>query len=119
MQPVPGFKVELSDEQGGMIAASSDLSLQLTEPAIISDMVAELTGGSTEVAALSTLALSFLSPVPLQYGCKILISLPLELTDLRDVLETVQVSGMFGSKRTVPFIFKDNNVIEVTEACSL
>ena len=74
------------DGGGGSIEVSKELSLRVTEPAIIEVAEANLdlsNGGSTQINELSSVRLDFEVPLPLDSGCKIHIALPDDFTNLR------------------------------------
>lgn len=91
--------------------------MQLSQPALIDKVSVRLDGGSPEVNALTGLRFDFRSPIPLSRGCTILVTIPTDFGVDRRRFEKVQVFGMFGVFRQLPFTVMKNNVVEVRGAC--
>ena len=81
--------------------------------------VAEITidQGSSVISEKSGLRIDFEMPVPLHAGCFIALSVPSDFKGLYHLVETVQLEGMFGFIREVPFSLLPNNVIAIEDAC--
>ena len=73
---------------------------------------------SNQVLEKSELLLDFAMPVPLETGCLIQIQVPTEFSSLYQEIKTVQVYGMFGFIRSLPFSVESNNIVEIRDACS-
>ena len=56
-------------------------------------------------------------PVPLHSGCIIQVSIPSDFTGLHHLVEEVQIQGMFGFIRSVPYTLLANNVVKIYDAC--
>lgn len=56
-------------------------------------------------------------PIPLSQGCIVQVAIPQEFENLYKNLTQVHTYGMFGSYRELPFTVKDNNMVEIRDAC--
>ena len=72
---------------------------------------------SNKVLEKSELLLDFDMPLPLESGCKITVQLPSEFTEVYQQVSQIQVYGMFGFIRNLPFTVKALSIIEIRDAC--
>ena len=65
----------------------------------------------------SQLVLDFAMPVPLETGCTIIMTLPVEFTQVSSLVGNVYAYGMFGFMRSLPFTVA-NSTLTVRDACT-
>lgn len=65
----------------------------------------------------SELLLDFVMPLPLETGCKISVQIPADFTQVYQEVSKVQVYGMFGFIRSLPFTVRAPSTIEIRDAC--
>ena len=56
-------------------------------------------------------------PLPLETGCSISVQLPADFTQVYQEVSQVQVYGMFGFIRSVPYTVRSPSTIEIRDAC--
>lgn len=103
---VSGFQFITEDSVGGDIDVLLNSSLQITTAAEIASSsftVDSITQSDIQgfVGESNVMQVSFSSPVPLNQGCKIIISLPSQFS-LADI-KFVTISGLLGVQRNVTF----------------
>ena len=96
--------------------------MSVSSPALITQVNLRLAPNSDTssnvVLQKSELLLDFGMPIPLETGCLIYVQLPIEFTRLYQEMSAVQVYGMFGFIKSLPFTVKSNNLVEIRDACT-
>lgn len=117
-----GFQISTVDELGGLIEQTTQFTVSASTPAPITEVSLRLAPNSetssNAVLEKSELLLDFAMPVPLETGCLIYIQIPADFTRLYQEMTDVQVYGMFGFIRSLPFAVQANNMVEIRDACT-
>jgi len=96
--------------------------VSVSTPALITEVNLRLSPNSdtssNAVLEKSELLLDFAMTIPLETGCVIFVQIPIEFTQAYQEMTEVQVYGMFGFIRSLPFTVKSNNVVEIRDACT-
>ena len=106
----------------GLIEQTAQFAVSVSSPALITQVNLRLAPNSDTssnvVLQKSELLLDFTMPIPLETGCLIYVQLPAEFSRAYQEMTAVQVYGMFGFIRSLPFTVKSNNLVEIRDACT-
>ena len=109
---------------GYQIDQSGVLVLKVSNPAVIENAEVSLDSGSDIINQVSGLRIDFWSPIPLEQGCIIKLSVPQDFSgNLYENLNYIYAYGMFGAMKSLPFTLEQedggsSNIIVIKDACN-